>query len=116
VTNSTDEIVINASYGLGEAIVAGLVTPDFFTIVKQTGEISREQGLKEVKVIPSESGTDTVDTLPEEQEVYCLSDEQLHDLTELTLWIERLHGSTVDIEFAIKAGTIHLLQVRPITT
>ncbi|ARU60360.1 hypothetical protein CBW65_04235 [Tumebacillus avium] len=116
VTNDPDEIVINASYGLGEAIVSGLVTPDCFTISKRTGEISRELGLKEVKVLPGPEGTETADTLPEEQEAYSLSDEQVRELAGLTRHIEELQGSAVDLEFAIHDGTIYLLQVRPITT
>ena len=116
VTNSADEIVINASYGLGEAIVSGLATPDFYTVSKRSGEISAELGLKELKIIPTDSGTEEVETTPEEQDVFCLSDDLLQSLVDLTRWIERLHEGPVDIEFAIKDGVVHLLQVRPITT
>lgn len=116
VTNSLDEIVINASYGLGEAIVSGLATPDFYVISKQSGEMTAELGLKEVKIIPCATGTEEVETTPEEQDAFCLTDEQVQALADLTRWIERLYLSPVDIEFAIREGTIHLLQVRPITT
>ncbi|TCP57901.1 pyruvate phosphate dikinase-like enzyme [Tumebacillus sp. BK434] len=116
VTCDPDEIVINASYGLGEAVVSGLVTPDSFIVSKRTGEICKELGLKEVKILPAATGTMTVETSAAEQEVFCLGDGHIEDLAALTCRVEALHGRPVDLEFAIQAGTVYLLQVRPITT
>ncbi|MBP1932121.1 PEP/pyruvate-binding domain-containing protein [Ammoniphilus resinae] len=116
VTRNTGEIIVNASYGLGEAVVSGLVTPDQFVVQKTTGTVQKELGFKEMKMISSPAGTETVETTEAEQQQFCLSDDQVHALTEETKRIESLYSTAVDIEFAIQDGKLYILQVRPITT
>jgi len=116
VTRNTREIIVNASFGLGEAVVSGLVTPDQFVIQKATGKVQKELGFKEIKMISSPTGTETVQTSEAEQQQFCLSDEQLRALAVETKRIESLYSTPVDIEFAIQDGKLYILQVRPVTT
>nr|WP_263323563.1 PEP/pyruvate-binding domain-containing protein [Neobacillus sp. Marseille-Q6967] len=116
VTHNQNEILINASYGLGEAIVDGSVTPDMFIINKQSNHIIKELGLKEIQIIPAESGNETVDVSIEKQEVFCIEEDLIHKLTDVTKEIEDYYQYPVDIEFAISNNQIFILQSRPITT
>lgn len=116
VTNNEQEIMINASYGLGEGVVSGLVTPDLFLLDKKSGHVTRELGLKEVKVVPSDSGIETIETNVEEQEAFCMSDEEITAIGQLTRQVERYYSKPVDIEFAVANRQLFVLQVRPITT
>lgn len=115
ITLDHGEIIINASYGLGEAIVSGIVTPDTFIVNKQTKSIMKELGLKEVKILPINNETIEVETTPEESEVFCLDDEDVLSLEVATQELEAFYSYPVDIEFAIKDGKTYILQSRPIT-
>lgn len=116
VTNNANEIMINASYGLGEGVVSGLVTPDLFIFQKDTGEWTKELGMKEVKIVPGPLGTLEMETGERERSSFCLVEDQLDGLKEITFKIEQDHQGPADIEFAFCKGKFHLLQVRPITT
>lgn len=115
ITESNDEIIINASYGLGEAIVSGIVTPDTYIVHKETKDIMKDLGLKEVKIIPDGDGIKEVDIAQAESDVFCLTDEQVLALEAATATLERFYGFPIDIEFAIKDGQPFILQSRPIT-
>lgn len=116
VTGETDTVVINASVGLGEAVVAGLVTPDTY-LRGRAGDLERELGDKTVKVVRRAEGwTDTVPTTPEERSSYCLTDGQAHEVADLALRAGAFFGRPADIEFAFARGRLWLLQSRPITS
>lgn len=116
VTGNKDEIMINASYGLGESIVSGLVTPDTFIFNKKTAQLEKELGPKELKIVPDAHETRELETSLEEQNQYCLQTDMIHELARETEKIERFYQQPVDIEFAIKDSQLYILQVRPITT
>lgn len=116
VTFNKQEIIINASYGLGESVVDGLVTPDLFVLNKESELIIKELGHKEVQVKPMETGIEKAEVPPSLQEVFCLEDEKIMDLMDITKKIENYYQHPVDIEFAIKNNQLYILQVRPITT
>lgn len=116
VTRNKDELVINASYGLGEAIVSGLVTPDSFLVSKQHAYVRRELGCKEMKIVYGQKGVNEVETTREEQESFCLTDEQVLSLVTETKKIEAFYQHPVDIEFAMEKEHIYILQARPVTT
>lgn len=116
ITHNPEQVVINASYGLGEAIVSGIVTPDLFIVDKTTRGIQKEAGAKEVKIIASQTGVQTLETSVEEQKSFCLSEPQIHHLADMSSTVEKLYDTPVDIEFGIQQGQIYLLQVRPVTT
>lgn len=116
VTDNPGELMINASYGLGEAIVSGLVTPDTFLVNKTTNDAMKEMGLKEMKILADDEGTKEVATTEAEQTCFCLSDSIIHQLADLTNQLEEFFGYPVDVEFAIQRNQIYLVQARPITT
>ncbi|TBL72453.1 PEP/pyruvate-binding domain-containing protein [Paenibacillus thalictri] len=115
VTQNRDEIVINASYGLGEAVVSGLVTPDAFYVNKTDGHIVRELGLKELKIVAKDKETVEAETTEEEQNRFCLNDAQITELVRQTTAIEAFFARPVDIEFAVKDSRVYILQARPVT-
>jgi pyruvate, water dikinase len=115
VSRDPSTVAINASWGLGLAVVGGEVTPDEFRLSKVTGELlHRTIGPKEVQYV---AGAERVEVPPERREVACLDDEQLAALVDLARRVERHFGSHQDVEWAIDAeGELHLLQSRPVTT
>lgn len=116
VSGQSDELMINASYGLGESIVSGIVTPDTVIVNKITHEMDKHMGLKEVKILPSDKETKEVATTASEQNHFCLEMSAIQQLTEQTKQLETFFGHAVDMEFGIQHNQIYLLQVRPITT
>lgn len=113
-----DERVIEASWGLGEVVVAGLVTPDRYVLDALGTLLEHRVGEKDIAVRRVPSGGTTEQQVASEQ-VYasCLVDVDLAGLHALALHCDSAFGSTDhDIEFAIKAGAISLLQRRPITS
>ena len=125
INNSTDEMMINASYGLGEAVVSGIVTPDEYIIDKKTKKvIEKNISEKEYMVIKNENGVGTrtvnvKDVLGEDAiKAEALSAEELDTLIERGLKVEKLYGSVQDTEWGFDTDTkeFYFLQSRPITT
>lgn len=111
-----DVRVIEASFGLGEAVVQGLVTPDRYVLSNQGRVLAREVGEKDRMIRWSEEGgTEEVDVEPERVEAPCLDDECLRQLDSLARRCEAVFGGAQDIEFAFRGGRLHLLQRRAIT-
>jgi phosphoenolpyruvate synthase/pyruvate phosphate dikinase len=115
VSRDPSTVAINASWGLGLAVVGGEVTPDEYRLSKVTGELlHRTIGPKEIEYV---AGAKRVDVPPERREAACLDDEQLAALLELGRRVERHFGNHQDLEWAIDAaGELYLLQSRPVTT
>jgi pyruvate,water dikinase len=114
--NGADERIVEASWGLGEAVVAAQVIPDSFRI-SRTGQIlERTPGLKKIAIrtLP-DGGTFEEPVAPALTEKLCLSDEDLGQLHTLALQCEDLYGPGRDIEWAIADGELYLLQCRAIT-
>ncbi len=117
-TGERNEIVINASFGLGEAVVSGQVTPDTYVVDKANRTVKETMiGPKEQKIIPDgEQGVRMEDVSASERDQSSLSDDMLTELIETVLKIEALYdGQPQDIEWAFSKGQLHLLQSRPIT-
>jgi len=116
VTGQRDQAVINASWGLGEAIVGGLVTPDAYTVEKMSGKVlSRDIADKQVMTVLLESNT-AEHAVPETmRHIPALSDEQVGDLVKLGVEIEQLYQMPMDIEWVLAEGQIAIVQARPIT-
>jgi pyruvate,water dikinase len=119
VTGARDEIVIDASLGLGEAVVAGLVTPDHYVLRKGSRGwqvAQRSMGRREVAVQPVASGgTEHVTLTAEANPRPALSDSALFRLADLGRDIERHFGSPQDVEWAWAGGKPFIVQARPIT-
>ncbi|WP_344927554.1 PEP/pyruvate-binding domain-containing protein, partial [Streptosporangium carneum] len=118
VTGRRHEAVIDASPGLGEAVVSGAVNPDHFVVDTATGRITeRRPGDKRLAVrsLPG-GGVERVETSTS-AERSCVTDAQVRALAELGGRVEGHYGAPQDTEWAVDAdGTLWLTQSRPITT
>jgi pyruvate,water dikinase len=111
-----DERVIEASWGLGEAVVAGIVIPDHYRVDRSGQVLERKPGLKKVAVRRAPNGGTVEERLPKELvEQLCLGDDQLCELNQLAERCEQVYGPARDVEWAIAGGTLYLLQCRAIT-
>jgi pyruvate,water dikinase len=117
VTGNADEVVINASWGLGESIVGGTVTPDTYVVEKMDMTIlSRQLSDKRRMTVSAASGTREVDVPRVLRGRAALDDAQIREMAHLAVALEMQDGWPVDIECAYHAGCLYLLQCRPITT
>jgi phosphoenolpyruvate synthase/pyruvate phosphate dikinase len=114
--NGADERVIEASWGLGEAVVAGLVIPDHFRVARSGAVLERKPGVKKVAIrtLP-QGGTVEREVAPELVEELCLDDAQLAELNQLADRCEQVYGQARDIEFAFADRQLYLLQCRAVT-
>ncbi|ONI69674.1 pyruvate, phosphate dikinase [Kribbella sp. ALI-6-A] len=106
--------VIEASWGLGESVVQGLVTPDAFAVGAE-GVAGRRCGGKRTRIDCGPAGPATSSVPPDRQQVLCLTDEELQRLHQLGQEVAAHLGGPQDIEFAVRNGQIWLLQARPAT-
>ncbi len=126
INNNRNEIMINSSWGLGEAVVSGIVTPDEYIYNKNSKKIIEKNISKKNKMIikkPLEKiGTEMVNVaehLGEEKvKTSSLCAEELELLINMVINIEELYGEPQDIEWAYDQDTeeLYILQSRPITT
>jgi rifampicin phosphotransferase len=118
VTSSRNETVIDASPGLGEAVVSGAVNPDHF-VVNSVGRriVARRLGDKRVMITGLPGGGTERRELVDQSSEACLDDEQVLQLTDLGQQVQRHYGAAQDTEWALDtAGRFWLTQARPITT
>jgi pyruvate,water dikinase len=114
--NQADERLIEASWGLGEIVVAGRVIPDTFRIDRDGTVLERTPGLKKIAIRASADGGTVEETIaPERVEQLCLDDDQLAQLAALAQRADEVYGPARDIEFAFAGGQLYLLQCRAIT-
>jgi pyruvate,water dikinase len=112
-----DERMIEANWGLGEAVVAGLVVPDLFRLDRSGQVLQRKAGRKRIAIRPLPNGGTFEQQMPPEQaNQLCLDDDVLGALGRLALQCEKAYGPRRDIEWACQDGTLYLLQCRAITT
>lgn len=111
-----DQMVVNASWGLGEAVVGGLVTPDSLVLDKSSAKlIGRETAEKFVQTVQLVAGTQEEPVPAKLRRAPVLSDAQASELAQMGAQIEALFGTPVDIEWALANGKFSILQARPIT-
>jgi pyruvate,water dikinase len=111
-----DELVVEASWALGEAVVEGLVIPDRFRLDRDGRVVEQVIGHKDRAVVPRPGGgTATVDVGPERSRQPCLGPEELRTLADLARRCDRVFGGPSDLEWACADGAVSLLQRRPIT-
>ena len=116
MTGCRDQVMINAAWGLGEAIVGGHVTPDTLTVDKPTGVIgSQEIADKDVMTVRSAGGTREEPVPADRRKQPALQPPQAAELTRLGVQIEQLYGMPMDVEWALYDGRPFILQARPIT-
>ena len=116
LTGALGEIMINAAWGLGEAIVSGHVTPDTIVINKRTGAvISQEIASKELMTVRLPDGTREKAVPAAMRERAALTQAEAAELARISVRIEQLYGQPMDIEWAIGKGRIFVVQARPVT-
>ena len=123
VSGDPSMVAVNASWGLGLAVVGGEVSPDDFLVSKVTGEVVRERvHVKEVEYVPDAGGRGAVRVeVPEERRaIACLDRAALEALVEVGSRVERAFGSHQDVEWAIArerelTDGLFVLQSRPVT-
>ena len=116
LNNCYDEVTINASFGLGEAIVSGIVTPDQYAVEKVRMEII-EKKINEKKMglhLKANGGIEERENSNADEPA--LSDDKILALTEMIKKTEDYYGFPVDTEWAFEGDKLYLLQARPITT
>ena len=124
VTGDPSMVAVNASWGLGIAVVGGEVTPDDYLVSKVTREVVRRAvSSKDVEYVPDAAGRGTVrlEVGEERRDAPCLDEDGLRALVEVARRVERHFGSHQDVEWAIARGRplpdgLHVLQARPVTT
>lgn len=118
LTGNEEEMVIEAAWGLGEAVVSGRVTPDRYVVNAQRRQVvTRDISNQSVVLVADANGGTTEQPLPEHQrDQAVLTDAQLLELTELGQHVQAIYGYPQDIEWALVDGRIVLLQTRPLTS
>lgn len=112
----TKEILINSSYGLGEAVVSGIVNPDQYVLNKDGKIINKQLGEKKDKVIYGDKEVVKVPVDNDEQIKWTLNKNDLQKLCKIGGNIERFYNMPMDIEWAKKNNNFYILQARAITT
>lgn len=116
ITSNRKVLSIEASFGLGEALVAGLVNPDIYKV--RSNQVSDKKIATKKLVISAlkEGGTSQQEIAPEQQNKPVLIDEQILQLAQLGKSIEAHFGSPQDIEWCLADDRFYIVQSRPITT
>lgn len=122
VTGDRGQLVLEAVYGLGEAAVSGMVTPDTYIVDKATlAVLERAHAEQEQELVRDAAATGLHanvwrDVPPERRDRPKLTDDEIAALAELALRVEAHYGRPQDIEWALADGRFSLLQARPVTT
>ncbi len=112
------ETIVEGSWGLGEAIVSGTVSPDKYVYDRRKGKvIDRVIATKKVAIVPvGKKGTKEIELPSDKQNRPVLSDDEVKKLADFGIIAEGHYGIPQDIEWAIVKGDMFILQSRPITT
>ena len=117
VGGAHDKVVVSANWGLGESVVAGEVTPDVAVIDRASGTlVSYQVGSKEMMTVADGAATRAAGTPAGLRSAAVLSPGEAGELARVGLAIEKLYDEPVDVEWALAAGELSVVQARPITT
>lgn len=116
VSGDRSEMLINAAWGLGEAVVGGLVSPDTITAAKPDGRVlQRVTAEKELMTVQTEDGTHETQVPENLKAIPVLNDESVARLVQIGLQIEALYEQPMDIEWTLSDGEFAVVQARPIS-
>jgi pyruvate,water dikinase len=116
IRRRNDQMMIEAVWGLGEAVVSGHATPDHYVVTREGAVKQARVSVQEVVVRLNEAGgVSQFDLSAEEGRERVLGDSELSALAELGRRLEAHFGRPQDVEWAFERGTLYLLQSRPVT-
>jgi pyruvate, water dikinase len=117
VTEDRNQLIIEAGFGLGEAIVSGEITPDSYAVLKNPRNITDTTINTQIKALyKGKKGSTVWQDIPEPQaSSQVLTTDQILELSELVLKVENHYGFPCDIEWAYEKGKFYITQSRPIT-
>lgn len=117
VTQDRNQLIIEAGFGLGEAVVSGQITPDSYVVEKEPRRII-DKNISEQKKAIVKAGKDNnwVTLDKEKRDIQKLSDKKILELSELVIKIENHYSFPCDIEWAFEKNKFYIVQSRPITT
>lgn len=117
VTKDTDQMIIEACWGLGEFIVGGRVTPDSYVVDKRDGKlIDVNVSEQDLMLVRGANGNAEVAIPSEKKEKQKLDAAQIKELGDICVNIEKHYGFPCDIEWGMESGKFYVVQSRPITT
>ncbi|WP_348619755.1 phosphoenolpyruvate synthase [Paenibacillus polymyxa] len=116
ITSNRKLLSIDASFGLGEALVSGLVSADCYK-VQEEAIVDKMIGTKKLAIYGrKEGGTETKQIEPDQQKTQTLTEQQILQLARIGRHIEAHFGCPQDIEWCLANDTFYIVQSRPITT
>ena len=114
--DGADELVVEAAWGLGEAVVAGLVTPDRFRVARDGTVLERVPGVKDLAVtLAPDGGIEEAAVSGDRVRALCLDDGRLAALARLAERCGRVFSGARDLEWALRGDALYLLQCRAVT-
>ncbi len=118
VGEDPNNLVVEAGYGLGEAVVSGSITPDRYVVSKETLEITaKELNTQTWKIVQDKKGGHKHASVAEaDQSLQKITDAEILQLAKIAIEIEKHYGKAQDTEWAIEDGKVYFVQARPITT
>ena len=126
VTEDPNQLIIEAGWGLGEAIVSGSITPDSYVVDKRDWSLvdvnvaEQERGLYRVNssspLLPKDGANAWREIPSDKGAQQKLTNDQIQELAQLVVKIEQHYDFPCDIEWAMADGTLYIVQSRPITT
>lgn len=117
VTEDRNQMVIEAGWGLGEAIVGGLITPDSYVINKKENKIiDKNVSEQKIMIVREKNKTKEIAVVRAKQEKQKITDKEILELAKICQKIESHYGFPCDIEWAYENGKFYIIQSRPITT
>lgn len=116
-TGDKSVIIIEATWGVGETLVSGLITPDLYVMDKRILEIIKESsGRKKIMSVATSEGIKRLEVTNEKVHIFCLSHDEVNNLAKIGLKIENIFKYPQDIEWCIQVNRIWVLQSRAITS
>ena len=115
--NLSEDIVIEAVFGLGEGIVSGKIKPDYYSVSRDLKVKDVKVEVKNIAIVKSSGGQNTTVKLsPEKSKSRVLTNGEILELADLAIKLEEHYKKPQDIEFAIENKKVYIVQSRPITT
>ncbi|MFB6246163.1 MAG: phosphoenolpyruvate synthase [Candidatus Pacearchaeota archaeon] len=115
--SNTENVVIEAVFGLGEGIVSGQITPDKYEVSKGLEVLDKKVANKKTEITRNSSGENISRELrPEKSKHQVLNNHEIKRAAEYALELEEHYGKPQDIEFSLEEGEMYIVQTRPVTT